>query len=47
MPTKSTVKVKQEIVIVMDKSGSMSSCRDDVIGGLGTVVKNLEKSVKI
>lgn len=43
MPTKNTKKVKQEIVIVIDKSGSMSSSRDDVIGGFNTYIADLKK----
>lgn len=42
MPTKNAVKAKQEIVIVMDKSGSMGSCRDDVIGGFNTYINDLK-----
>lgn len=43
MPTKNTKKVKQEIVIVIDKSGSMGSSRDDVIGGFNTYIADLKK----
>jgi len=43
MPTKQTAKVKQEIVIVMDKSGSMASSREDVIGGFNTYISDLKK----
>lgn len=44
MPTKNTKKVKQEIVIVIDKSGSMNSSRDDVIGGFNAYINDLKKS---
>lgn len=42
MPTKSTQKVKQEIIVVIDKSGSMSGERDDVIGGFNTYISDLK-----
>ena len=42
-----TQKVKQEIVIVIDKSGSMASCRDDVIGGFNTYVSDLKKETSV
>lgn len=43
MPTKSNQAVKQEIILVIDKSGSMGSSRDDVVGGFNTYVSDLKK----
>lgn len=42
-----TKRTTQEIVIVMDKSGSMSVSRDDVIGGFNTYIKDLQKDESI
>lgn len=47
MPTKNTQRVKQEIVIVIDKSGSMAGSRDDVIGGFNTYITDLQKDESI
>ena len=47
MPTKQNQTVKQEIVIVMDKSGSMGTSRDDVIGGFNTYIGDLKKDESI
>jgi uncharacterized protein YegL len=40
-------KIKQEIIIVMDKSGSMGTSRDDVIGGFNTYINDLKKDEDI
>jgi len=47
MPTQNTTKVKQEIVVILDKSGSMSGSRDDVIGGFNTYIEDLRKEEDI
>ena len=47
MPTKNPQTIKQEIVVVIDKSGSMSNCRDDVIGGFNTYIADLKKDKSI
>lgn len=47
MPTKSTQRVKQEIIVVIDKSGSMSGSRDDVIGGFNTYISDLKSEEEV
>lgn len=47
MPTKNTTIVKQEIVVILDKSGSMGGSRDDVIGGFNTYIEDLRKEEDI
>jgi uncharacterized protein YegL len=45
MPTKNIV--KQEIVIILDKSGSMAGSREDIIGGFNTYIEDLRKEEDI
>ena len=47
MPAKKKKIVKQEIVIVIDKSGSMAQSREDVIGGFNTYINDLKREETI
>jgi uncharacterized protein YegL len=47
MATQNQTKVKQEIVVILDKSGSMGGSRDDVVGGFNTYIEDLRKEEDI